>query len=174
MLIRRALITWISVVCCIGLTVWGCTTSQEETGMLEGFLWNLEGKTPTETMPCEHTSSNSVTTKTIPGGYLELTVTPAEVCAHAGEHVDIRCTMVSLVDTPLEVTSVSLDLFDSHDSLIRKQLMILETRWSAKTTYMIVGDEAYCRLLIDFAINPMMPEYFSEYAGESLPIAIDP
>jgi len=114
-----------------------------------------------------------IETKTTPSEYLKVSVSPGAVTVNIGEQINVHCSAVSLVDTPLEITSVSLALFNSNDSLIRKKPMTLETRWSASTKYTIVGDEAYYRLLFDFSINPIRPEYFSEYTSEAFQIVIN-
>lgn len=152
----KGLVAWIIIVVCLAaLIVSGCTL-QEETDMTLG----------------DH--PEYVKTKTTPSGYLQVSVSPGGVSVNIGEHVDVRCSVVSLIDTPVDITSISLALFNSHDSLIRKKPMTLDTHWSASTTYTIVGDEAYYRLLVDFTINPLRPEYFSEYTSESFPIVINP
>jgi hypothetical protein len=157
----------------MGLTVWGCTTSQEETGVLGGFLWSFEGKTATETTPCEHTSSNSVKTNTIPSGYLELTVMPAEVCADTGEQIEIHCAIYSLVNTPVAITSVELVVFDSDDSVLREQAMTRDSYYSAHTLCTIVGDEACYRLRVNFTTPYAEPVEYSEFTADSFPIAVN-
>jgi len=113
-------------------------------------------------------------------GYFRLTVSPAEVSAHVGEKVEIRCTMdVPLVNTPVEVTSVAVLLFDSHDSIIREQTM---TTWdpqdgyhylSASTEYTVVGDEAYYKVKVNFTF-PLGPSgEYAQCTAHSFPIVVD-
>ena len=130
----------------------------------------LEGKTMIT--PFEDRSSAEMTTRTVPSGYLELTVSPAEVYSGVGEEVEIRCAIYSLVNTPVEITSVELVVFDSDRSLLREQAMTKDSYWSAHTAYTIVGDEAYYRLKVNFTTPYAEPEEYSEYTADSFPIVV--
>ena len=106
---------------------------------------------------------SSLITTTEPSGYLQVSVSPGDIVADSGEQVTISCFIMPLINTPVEIYSVDLAIFDSTDSLIREEPMDIEDYWSANVTYTIMGDEAYYCFLIDFRVNPLNPEYFSEY-----------
>jgi len=120
----------------------------------------------------EHISPPQIKTETIPLGYFELTVSPAEVCANVGEHIEIRCSIYCIIDTPVEVNSVDVLLFDSYGSTVREQAMTKDSYWSAHTAYTIVGDEAYYRLKVNFAFPLGEPGEYSEYGAHSFPILV--
>jgi hypothetical protein len=120
----------------------------------------------------EHISPTQIKTETIPLGYFELTVSPAEVCANVGEHIEIRCSIYCLINTVVEVSSVDVLLFDSYDSMIREQAMTKDSYWSAHTVYTIVGDEAYYQLKVNFAFPLGEPGEYSEYGAHSFPIVV--
>jgi hypothetical protein len=120
----------------------------------------------------EHISPTQIKTETIPLGYFELTVSPAEVCANVGEHIEIRCSIYCLINTVIEVSSVDVLLFDSYDSMIREQAMTKDSYWSAHTVYTIVGDEAYYQLKVNFAFPLGEPGEYSEYGAHSFPIVV--
>ena len=142
-----------------------CDTSEDETKDRE--------KTETSTTPAEYISNNQVQSRTVPSGYLELTVTPAEVYADTGEQIEIRCAIYSLVNTPVEITSVELVVFDSDESLLREQAMTKDSYWSAHTLYTIAGDEAYYRLKVNFTTPYADPGEYSEYTADSFPIVVN-
>lgn len=120
----------------------------------------------------EHISSPQMETDTIPLGYFKLTVSPAEVCANVGEHIEIRCSIYCLINTVVEVSSIDVLLFDSYDSMIREQAMTKDSYWSAHTVYTIVGDEAYYQLKVNFAFPLGEPGEYSEYGAHSFPIVV--
>ena len=131
----------------------------------------LEGKTMIA--PFEDRSSAEMTTRTIPSGYLELTVSPVEVYANIGEQIEIRCTIESLVNTQVDISSIGVVLFDSHDSPIRTQPMTMDSHWSANTIYTIVGDEAFYRIEVNFTTPLSTPGEYSEYTADSFPIVVN-
>lgn len=113
-------------------------------------------------------------TRTGPSGYLEVWVSPGDISASTGDEIDIRCYVMPLINTPVEISSIDLAVFDSNGSLVRKQRMALETQLKANALNNITGDEAYYKILVDFSINPPEPEYFSEYTSDSFRITISP
>jgi len=115
--------------------------------------------------------SEYVKTTTVPSGYLEVSVSPGRISADIGEQVEIRCLIGSLVNTPVEVGSVEVTVFDSSDSLIRGQAMTMDSDWSANTVYTIIGDEAYYRLKVNFTTPLVEPREYSEFTADSFPIA---
>jgi hypothetical protein len=127
----------------------------------------------------EHIPPTQIKTETIPLGYFELTVSPVEVYANVGEQIEICCTIdTPLVNTPIEISSVDVVLFDSYDSIIREQAM---TMWdpqdgyhylSASTAYTIVGDEAYYKLEINFTFPLGESGEYTEYTAHSFPIVV--
>jgi hypothetical protein len=131
-----------------------------------------------------HTSGAQMETETVPSGYFQLTVWPAEVYVNVGEQIEIFCTIdTPLVNTPIEITSVDVLLFDSYDSVIREQAM---TTWdpqdgyhylSASTEYTVVGDEAYYQLKVNFSyiIFPSGNKSgeYTEYTAHSFPIVVN-
>ena len=168
MLKSRVLVTLIILaIYCAVLTVSGCNVSQEETGS------SLPGETITSTTPEEHIDSTQIKTKTTPSEYLEVTVSPAEVYASAGEQIEIRCSIYSLVNTPVEITSVELVVFESDESLLREQVMTKDSYWSAHALYTIAGDEAYYRLKVNFTTPYAEPKEHAEYTADSFPIVIN-
>jgi len=110
-------------------------------------------------------------TSTTPSGYLGLTVSPAEVCANIGEQIEIRCNINPLVDTPVEISSVDVLLFDSCDDMVREQRMTKDYP-SFHTVYTIVGDEAYYRLKVNFTFPLGEPGEHSEYGVHSFRIVV--
>jgi hypothetical protein len=124
----------------------------------------------------EHVPATQVKTETVPSGYLELTVSPAEICANVGERIEIRCYINPLIDTPIEISSVDLVLFDSNDSIIREQAIAPDYRgiyWPGNTEYTVVGDEAYYRIKVDFAFAHGPSGNYSEYGARSFPIVVN-
>jgi len=119
------------------------------------------------------TVAAQVETETIPLGYFELTVSPAEVYANVGEPVEIRCSIRCLIDTVVEVSSVDVLLFDSYGSMIREQAMTKDSYWSAHTVYTIVGDEAYYQIKFNFSIRDDPSGEHSEYGAHSFPIVVN-
>jgi len=111
-------------------------------------------------------------TQTIPLGYFELTVSPGEICANIGEQIEIRCSIYPLINTPIEISSVDVVLFDSYDSIIREQSMTMDSYWSASTVYTTVGDEAYYQLKVNFTFPYGEPGEHSEYGIHSFPILV--
>jgi len=127
----------------------------------------------------EHISPSQIKTETIPLGYFELTVSPAEVCANVGEHIEIRCSIYCIINTPVEVSSVDVLLFDPYGSMIREQTMTKDSYWSAHTVYTIVGDEAYYQIKFNFSFISLSEsgEYtksgeHTEYTAHSFPIVV--
>jgi hypothetical protein len=124
----------------------------------------------------EHVPATQVKTETVPSGYLELTVSPAEVCAKVGEQIEIRCYINPLIDTPIEISSVDVVLFDSDDSIIREQAIAPDYRgiyWPGNTEYTLVGDEAYYRIRVDFAFPQGPSGNYSEYGARSFSIMVN-
>ena len=120
-------------------------------------------------------SSNKSYTRTItsPSGYLELSVSPGNISAIIGEDIEVCCSIMSLVNTPVELTSVNLSIFDSHDLLIRAQPMNLDDPWSACTTYIIIGGEAYYKIGVIFSTPLSLPPTdHSDYSVDSFTIAL--
>lgn len=142
------------VACLAALTVYGCTPEEE-----------------IDTLPSDH--PEYVKTITVPSGYLEVSVSPGSISADTGEQVEIRCTIASLVNTPVEIDSVEVIVFDSCDSLIREQAMTKDSYWSAHTLYTIAGDEAYYRLKVNFTTPYADPGEYSEFTADSFPITVD-
>ena len=121
----------------------------------------------------EDGASTWAITMTVPSGYLEISVLPGEVYANAGEQVEIRCTIYSLINTQVDINSVEVALFDSSDSLIRKQPMTMDSHWSANTRYTIVGDEASYRLEVNFTTPLATPGDYLEYTADSFPVIVN-
>ena len=143
---RRVLVIGVAIVACVAALICAACTAQQE------------GET------------DEITTSTVPSSYLEVTVSPAEVYANVGEQIEIRCTIESLVNTPVNISSIEVALFDSYDSLIREQPMTMDSHWSAHTTYTIVGDEAFYRIKVNFTTPQATPGVYSEYTADSFPI----
>jgi hypothetical protein len=123
-----------------------------------------------------HTSATQIKTQTVPSGYFELTVSPAEVYANVGEQIEIRCSINCLIDTVVEVSSVDVLLFDSYGSMIREQAMTKDSYWSAYTVYTIVGDEAYYQIKFNFC-HVNIPSYdkfhcATDYTVDSFPFVV--
>ena len=144
----------IIVACLAALTVYGCTPEEE-----------------TDTLPLDH--PEYVKTITVPSGYLEVSVSPGAISANIGEQIEIRCAIYSLVNTPVEITSVELVVFDSDELLLRQQAMTKDSYWSAHTVYTIVGDEACYRLRVNFTTPYAEPGEYSEFTADSFPIAVN-
>ena len=124
--------------------------------------------------PQGHISPPQMETETIPLGYFELTVSPAEVCANIGEQIEIRCTIDVLINDAIEISSVDVILFDSYDSILREQAMTKDYSWhSANTVYTILGDEAYYQLRVNFTCPYGEPGEYSEYGAHSFPIVVN-
>ena len=119
-------------------------------------------------------SSNKSYDRTItsPSGYLELSVSPGNMSAINGEEIEVCCNTMSLVNTPVELVSMNLSIFGTHDLLIRAQLMNLNDPWSACTTYIIIGDEVYYRIGVKFSTPLSLPPAdYSEYSIDSFSIS---
>jgi len=121
--------------------------------------------------------STQFRTGTAPLGYFELTVSPTGVCANVGEQIEIRCTIEPLINTPIEISSVDVVLFDSCDSILGEQAMTMDSHWSAHTVYTIVGDEAYYQLEVNFAFLTFpyakQPGEYIEYTAHYFPIVVN-
>jgi hypothetical protein len=134
----------------------------------------VSGCSPVSTLQNqEHIPPTQIKTETMPLGYFELTVSPAEVCANTGEQIEIRCSIYCLINTVVQVSSVDVLLFDSYDFMIREQAMTKDSYWSAHTVYTIVGDEAYYQLKVNFAFPLGKPEEYSEYGAHFSPIVVN-
>jgi hypothetical protein len=127
----------------------------------------------------EHIPPTQIKTETIPLGYFELTVSPAQVYANMGEAIEIRCSIYCIINTPVEVSSVDMLLFDSYGSMIREQAMTKDSYWSAHTVYTIVADEAYYQIKFNFSFISLSEsgEYtksveYTEYTAHSFPIVV--
>jgi hypothetical protein len=123
-----------------------------------------------------HTSAGQIETETVPSGYLELTVSPAEVYASVGEQIEIRCYVMCMIDTPVEIRSVYVVLFDSYDFIIREQAMAPDYRgiyWPASAEYTVVGDEAYYKIKVNFTFPSGPSGDYSEYGAHSFPIVVN-
>jgi len=106
-------------------------------------------------------------------GYLELSVSPGNISAIIGEDIAVCCSTMSLINTPVELASMNLSIFDSHDLLIRGQPMNLNDPRSACTTYIIVGDEAYYKIGVKFSTPLSLPPTdYSEYSLDSFSISV--
>lgn len=149
---RTLVVPLIITGCAMALIVYGCAP-QPECGTPSG----------------DH--SEYVKTTTVPSGYLEVSVSPGRISADIGEQVEICCIIGSLINTPVEVGSVEVTVFDSSDSLIRGQPMTMDSDWSANTVYTIIGDEAYYRLKVNFGTPLAEPREYSEFTADSFPIA---
>ena len=127
----------------------------------------------------EHAFFPQMETQTIPSGYFKLTVSPAEVYANVGEQIEIHTTIYSLVDTPIEINSADVLMFDSYGSIIREQAMAKDSYWSANTAYTIVGDEADYQIRFSFSFISFSESgertksgNYAEYTADSLPIVV--
>ena len=120
-------------------------------------------------------SSNKSYTRTItsPSGYLELSVSPGNISAIIGEDIEVCCSIMSLVNTPVELTSINMSIFDAHDLLIRAQPMNLNDPRSACTNYIIIGDESYYKIGVKFSTPLSLPptDYY-EYSLDSFSISV--
>jgi len=120
-------------------------------------------------------TGRTIPTSELPGlriRYFELTVSPAGVCASIGEQIEIRCSIYPLINTPIDISSVDVVLFDSYDSIIREQAMTKDSYWSFHTVYTIVGDEAYYKLKVNFTFPLGQPGEHSEYGAHLFPIVV--
>ena len=104
--------------------------------------------------------------------YFELAVSPAGTCASIGEQIEIRCTIQCLINTPVEISSVDVLLFDSYDSMIREQAMTMDSYWSFHTLYIIAGDEAYYKLKVNYTFPLGDAKEHSEYGAHLFPIVV--
>ena len=116
--------------------------------------------------------SSFTVTRTSPSGYLEVWVSPGDISANAGDETDVRCYVMPLINTPVEISSIELAVFDSQGSLISEQPMARQTGNEANLLNTVAGDEASYKIRIDFSINPLEPEYFSEYTSDSFQITV--
>ena len=112
--------------------------------------------------------------------YFDLTVSPAEVSASIGEQIEIRCTINCLINTPIEISSVDVLLFDSCDRMLREHRMTKDSYWSFHTAYTIIGDEAYYQIKVNFRFISLSEsgQYsysheHTEYGADSFPIAVE-
>jgi hypothetical protein len=141
------------------------------------YVWNIVDNVTYPLLSwflgCPQGPPTQMKTRTTPSGYLELTVSPAEVCANIGEQIEIRCTIESFIFTPIDISSVDVLLFDSYDSMIREQAMTMDSAWSANTVYTITGDEAYYQLKVNFTFPYGEPGEYSEYGAHSFPIIVN-
>jgi hypothetical protein len=88
-------------------------------------------------------------------GPFQIWGSPAEVCANAGERIEVCWNISPMTEAPIDVTSVDLILFDSYNYTVRQQAMTTWLNkgylyWTARTKYRIVGDEAYYRLKVNY------------------------
>jgi hypothetical protein len=121
-----------------------------------------------------HTSAVQMETETVPLGYFELTVSPAEVYVNVGEQIEIHCTTDVLINDAIEISSIDVVLFDSYDSILREQAMTKDySWWSANTVYTILGDEAYYQIKVNFTFPYDKPGEYSEYGAHSFPIMVN-
>jgi hypothetical protein len=104
--------------------------------------------------------------------FFELTVSPAGICASIGEQIEIRCTVESLINTPVEISSAYVVLFNSHDNMIREQAMTEDSYWSFHTLYTIAGDEAYYKLRVNYTLPHGDAREHSEYGAYLFPIVV--
>ena len=150
MKINMSLATIITALCIVALVFCACDSEQQGSS-----------------------NESHAITMTSPSGYLELLVSPGDISARIGEDIEICCNVTSLVNTPVELASMNLSVFDSHDLLIRTQPMNRNDSWSACTNYIIVGDEAYYRMGVKFS-TPLSypPTDHSEYSVDSYTIAL--
>jgi len=118
-------------------------------------------------------------TETITSGYFMLTVSPPEVCANIGEQIEIRCSIYSLINCIVEISSVDVLLFDSCDHMVREQRMTKDSYWSFHTAYTIMGDEAYYKIKVNFwfiSLSESGRHIYSaehtEYGADSFPIVV--
>jgi len=159
---------------------WDLTTVSGPDRRNPSHIWNIvyRGTYPFLSwhfcFPHVRISPILIETMTTPSGYLDLTVSPAKVCANIGEQIEIRCTIQPMVFTPIEISSVDVLLFDSYDSMVRERAMTMDSAWSAHTVYKIVGDEAYYKLKVSFTTGYAKPEEHSEYGAHSFPIVVSP
>ncbi len=125
--------------------------------------------------------STQFRTGTAPLGYFELMVSPPEIYANVGEQIEIHCTIDCIINTPVELSSVYVVLFDSHDSIIKEQAMTKDSYWSAHTVYTIVGDETYYRLKVNYGLLSGVGEsgeltfagQYTEYTAHCFPIVVN-
>ena len=157
---------------------WNITAVTNPGTRNPSYIWNIVDNVTYPLLswyfgyPQGHTSPTQIETETIPSGYFILTVSPAEVCANIGEQIEIRCSIYPLINTPIDISSVDVILFDSYDSIIREQAMTMDSYWSANIVYTIVGDEAYYQLKVTFTFPLGEPGEHSEYGAYSFPIVV--
>jgi hypothetical protein len=118
------------------------------------------------------TSATQIKTETVPSGYLELTASPAEVYANVGDQIEIRCTVDCLIDTPVEISSVDVVLFDSLNSVVREQAMTVDLNFVYRVVYTVVGDESYYKIKVNFTFPYGPSGNYSEYGAHSFPIVV--
>jgi hypothetical protein len=104
--------------------------------------------------------------------FFELTVSPAGICASIGEQVEISCTIHCVFNTPIEISSVDMLLFNSRDYVVREQAMTKDSYWSFHTVYTIAGDEVHYKLKVNFTFPSDRPEEHSEYGDDLFPIVV--
>jgi hypothetical protein len=126
-----------------------------------------------EYVPDEDGAEPYAVTITVPSGYLQLWISPGNISAEVGEQIEISCKVMPLINTPVDIISIDLALFDSNGSLLRTQPMALDAGMGANAVKTVVGDEASFRLLVNFSINPLRPEYFSEYTADAFPVVVN-
>ena len=88
----------------------------------------------------------------------------------AGTQIKIRCYIYCLINTIVDINSVDVVLFDSHDAILRQRRMTMNSPWSAYTICAIVGDAPYYRMKVNFAIRG--DGKYSEYGAYSFPIVV--
>jgi hypothetical protein len=126
--------------------------------------------------------SHTSATLELPGirtHYFDLTVSPAEVSASIGEQIEIRCSIYSLINCIVKISSVDVLLFDSCDHVVREQRMTKDSYWSFHTAYTIIGDEAYYQIKVNFWFISLSESgryiysvEHTEYGADSFPIVV--
>ena len=121
----------------------------------------------------QQADSTQIIARSIPSGYLELTITPGEIYANIGDEIEVCVDIYSLVNTPVEMNSVELVLYGPEKTQLRKQIMTMDSAWSGHTSYIVEGDEAYYRLTLNFTMPYVDNKDHSEYTAEFIPISVD-
>ena len=107
----------------------------------------------------------------VPSRNLQIWILSKLTTVKTGDQIEIKSYIMPLINTPINITSVNVVFFDLNGLPRREQQMSFSNYW-ASTKYIIVGDEAYYKLRINYSINPPKPRYFSEFTVDIFPLRI--
>jgi hypothetical protein len=153
MLKTKRLIIPLMIAPCAGASAIYGSTLQGESDTLSEYHWEY------------------VKARTVPSGYFRVSVSPGATSNSFGDRVEIGCNIGSLVNTPVEIRSIEVNVFNFYNSLISEQTTAMDFTWSASAVYAVVGDEACYRLRVNFTTPYAEPGEYSEFTADSFPIA---